>query len=98
MWISPPHQSRNGHLPSATFSIRSHKAHRERTIPFMDRYLLPCAKRRQYERWKRALAAYEELHPTRWGQGPSICSVEGCRDPVRGRGLCRRHYYRATGY
>jgi hypothetical protein len=90
--------SRNGHLPSAAFSIRSHKSHRERTIPFMDRYLLPCAKRAQYEAWKRSLADYELAHPTRWGEGPSPCSVEGCANPVRGRGLCRRHYYRATGY
>ena len=33
-----------------------------------------------------------------WGKGLSTCSVEGCDRPVRGRGLCRRHYYRATGY
>ena len=90
--------SRCGHLPSAAFSIRSHKAHRERTIPFMDRYLLPSAKRAQYEAWKEALAAYEIAHPTRWGLGPSSCSIKGCSGPVRGRGLCRRHYYRATGY
>jgi len=90
--------SRQGHLPTAAFSIRSHKAHGEKTIPFMDRYLLPSAKRGQYELWKRRLAAYEAAHPTRWGRGPSACSVEGCDRPVRGRGLCRRHYYRATGY
>jgi hypothetical protein len=90
--------SRQGHLPSAVFSIRSHQAHHDRTIPFMDRYLLPCAKRGQYRAWKHALASYEALHPTRWGRGPSTCSIEDCGDPVRGRGLCRRHYYRATGY
>ena len=94
--LRPP--KKEHHQPLATHAVSSHKAHRERTIPFMDRYLLPCAKRRQFEAWKQALRSYEELHPTRWGRGLSTCSEVGCEDPVRGRGLCRRHYYRATGY
>ncbi len=34
----------------------------------------------------------------RLGKGPSGCSEFGCDRPVRGRRLCRSHYYRATGY
>jgi hypothetical protein len=85
-------------LPVSRFSIKSHRAHRAVTIPFAERYLVPCAKRRQYEEWRAALDAYETEHPTRYGKGPSPCSVPGCGKPVRGRGLCRSHYYRATGY
>ena len=84
--------------PGSAFAVNSHRAHRQFTIPFMDRYLLPCAKRRQFEMWRAALDEYERLHPNRYGRGPSPCSEPGCDEPVRGRGLCRRHYYRATGY
>ena len=64
----------------------------------MERYLLPCAKKRQFEQWRADLDSYEALHPTRWGRGPSPCSEPGCERPVRGRGLCRAHYCRATGH
>jgi hypothetical protein len=84
--------------PVAEYSVRSHRAHRTVTIPFADRFLLPGAKRRQFEAWRDALYAYEVRHPNRFGRGPSPCSIAGCDEPVRGRGLCRSHYYRATGY
>ena len=83
-------------LPSSTLTIGSRTAHRRATIPFMERHLLPSAKRRQFEAWRDELLAYEKDHPRRVGR--SVCSVDGCSDPVRGRGLCRKHYYRATGY
>jgi len=86
------------HQPMAVFTINSIRAHRAATIPFCDAHLLPCAKREQYERWRAALDQWEAEHPSRYGKGPSPCSVPGCELPVRGRGLCRRHYYRATGY
>lgn len=89
---------RPAHQPTAVLAVRSHLAHHQRTIPFMDRYLLPCYKRRQFERWVEALADYENEHPTRWGRGPSTCSEPDCDRTVRGRGLCRSHYYRATGH
>jgi hypothetical protein len=84
--------------PSSVFTIRSHGAHRAATIPFAERFLLPCAKRIQFERWRDDLYAHEERHPNRFGKGASVCGVVGCEKPVRGRGLCRNHYYLATGY
>jgi hypothetical protein len=92
----PP--SREGWLPGVRLTINSHRAHRKVTIPFAEQFLLPCAKRRQFDEWRAELDRYESEHPTRYGQGPSPCSVPECGRPVRGRGLCRRHYYRATGY
>lgn len=84
--------------PTSTFTIGSIRGHRMATIPFAERYLLPSAKRRQFERWRAAMDTYEITKPTRWGNGRSTCSEPGCDRPVRGRGLCRSHYYRVTGY
>jgi hypothetical protein len=84
--------------PLAAFSVRSHRAHRARTIPFAEHFLLPGAKRRQFETWRDSLYEYEAMHPNRFGLGPSPCRIDGCTKPVRGRGLCRSHYYRETGY
>jgi hypothetical protein len=86
--------------PTRTFSITSCADHRSATIPFAECYLLPSAKREQFEAWKAAMTDYEVARrtKTRWGQGPSPCAVDGCDRPVRGRGLCRSHYYRATGW
>ena len=89
--------SRNGWLPTATFSVSSNRMHLETTIPFADRYLLPSSKRMQYLAWRADLSAHLARHPTRWGRGRAQCTIEGCLDPVRARGLCRRHYYAATG-
>jgi hypothetical protein len=86
------------HLRQAALAVASLKAHRAATIPWLDAHLLMSAKRRQYELRRDALFAYEIDRPTRYGKGPSSCSEPGCDLPVRGRGLCRRHYYRATGY
>ena len=84
--------------PTSAFSIRSHAAHHAITIPFAERFLLPSAKRDQFERWRERLVDYERLHPSRYGIGRSICSKADCNKPVRGRGLCRSHYYLVTGY
>lgn len=84
--------------PQVVYSVRSIKAHREATIPFADRYLLPCKKRDQFDSWRNALEVYAERHKVRWGQGRSQCAIEGCDRLVRGRGLCRIHYYRVTGW
>jgi hypothetical protein len=92
----PPRQP--NHLPVCEFSIRSNSIHRAVTIPFMERFLLPCQKREQFDHWRDRLYAYEADRPSQYGRGPSPCSVAGCENPVRGRGLCRAHYHRATGY
>jgi hypothetical protein len=83
---------------SSTLMVNSLKAHQAAVIPFCERYLPPTAKRTQFETWRAALTAYDRCHPHRHGKGPSTCSVDDCPMPVRGRGLCRKHYYLATGY
>lgn len=89
---------RPDHQPMSEFAIASRKGHNATTIPFSEIFLLPSAKRAQFERWRDALRAYEIQRPTQYGKGPSTCSVPGCEKPVRGRMLCRAHYYRVTGY
>jgi hypothetical protein len=86
--------------PLTELAVSSCAEHHAATIPFADTYLLPSAKRDQFEAWRRTMNDYEtaRLTKTRWGQGRSPCSAEGCDRPVRGRGLCRAHYYRATGW
>jgi hypothetical protein len=36
-------------LPTVSFTINSIAAHRAATIPFAEQFLLPCAKRDQFE-------------------------------------------------
>jgi hypothetical protein len=84
--------------PESTYSVTSRRQLRMRVIPFAETFLLPGAKRNQFDRWRRLFDDYEREYPSKWGTGRSICSEPGCFRPVRGRGLCRRHYYRATGY
>ena len=96
--ISRRAPQRAGWKPTATFSISSNRMHLRTTIPFADRYLLPSSKLEQYRTWRSALLTYLDAHPTRYGSGPSTCRISGCPDPVRGRGLCRSHYYQETGY
>jgi hypothetical protein len=86
------------HLPTAALTIDSSRIHRAVTIPFFEQVLLPSKKRDQFLRWRDALLSYERNRPTRWGRGAAPCTVEGCDKPVRGRGLCRSHYFRVTGY
>ena len=96
--ISDSPAPREGWQPTSTFCVNSILAHHAATIPFAEQFLLPSAKRRQFELWRFALHAYELEHPTKWGRGRSICRESGCDKPVRGQGLCRSHYYRVTGY
>ncbi len=94
--LRPRHKEH--HLDAVCLTVSSRRAHFAATIPFMERYLLPCAKRRQFDAWRDALIEHDHAHPTQFGKGPSPCRIDGCEKPVRGRGLCRSHYYRATGY
>jgi hypothetical protein len=82
--------------PMSSFSITSLKRHHRATIQFAEAFLPPSQKRRQFDAWRMSMAEYERIHDIR--QGRSQCRVDGCIDFVRGQGLCRRHYYRATGY
>jgi hypothetical protein len=86
--------------PISEYSVTACRDHHDATIPFADRYLLPSAKRQQFEAWRRRLDDYEAARrtKTRWGLGRSTCAVYGCHRLVRGRGLCRSHYYRVTGW
>lgn len=62
-------------------------------VPFMDEHLPPSYKREQYVRWRANLLHYWE-HAARRRRP---CSVEGCQEPRRAHGLCRRHLYQARG-
>ncbi len=86
------------HQPLSEFSISSIRLHRAATIPFAQHFLLPSQKRRQFDAWAESMDAYEAGRPSQHGRGRSECSVPGCGGLVRGRSLCRSHYYRATGY
>lgn len=96
--ISDAPPGRPGHAPLSEFRVASFRAHHAATIPFAEAFLFRCAKRVQFEEWRDRLHRYEAEHPSRYGKGPSPCSIPGCGKPVRGRMLCRSHYYRATGY
>ncbi len=90
--------AREGYQPESELRITSLRAHHAATIPSADAFLLRSAKRNQFEEWRARLLTQEQEHPNRYGKGPSTCTVPGCNKPVRGRMLCRSHYYRATGY
>jgi hypothetical protein len=90
----------SGLQPITTLTVNSVRSHRAAVIPFAERYLLPGAKRTQFERWRAELDSYWSalLPKQRSGDGRSTCSIAGCDRLVRGRGLCRSHYYRETGW
>jgi hypothetical protein len=87
-----------GWQPTSHFRINSRRGHHAATIPFAEQFLLPSHKREQFVEWRDAFLANEQAHPSKFGKGRSTCSVDDCPLPVRGRGLCRKHYYRETGW
>jgi hypothetical protein len=95
--VSDVKARRDGWLPSSQLVVHSQRAHLAATIPFATRFLPPSKKRVQYLTWLKEFESYCRDHPSRWGRGPSICNVHGCSREVRARGLCRSHYYEATG-
>jgi hypothetical protein len=84
--------------PTVSYSVTGRRGVRDHVIPFCDTFLIASAKHTQYVRWRYAFREYEQHFPSKWGSGPSPCAIDGCNKPVRGRGLCRAHYYEATGY
>ena len=75
------------------FAVQSLRELVEVIVPFMDEHLLPSYKRTQYESWREALLEYWDEHAKR-RRG---CTVEGCDNDRRAKGLCRRHYFEAFG-
>src|SRR5688572_17201981 len=55
---------------AVVFTVSSRRANLARSVPFLDEFLEPCAKRAQYETWRDRLLAHEAAHPSRWRQGP----------------------------
>jgi hypothetical protein len=76
-----------------TFTVRSLRELIEVIVPFMDEHLAPSYKRVQYEPWRDALVDYWETRAKR----RRFCTEDGCDEPNRARGLCRRHYYERFG-
>ena len=60
---------RGSWLPTTRLDVSSRLAHRLAVIPFADEYLLPCAKRDQFDRWREQFEVYERRFPTRIGLG-----------------------------
>lgn len=81
------------HDDSVRFQVSKLRDLVEVAVPFLDEHLPPSYKRQQYETWRDELLDDWEHRARR----PRPCSVDGCLDPRRAKGLCRRHYYRAFG-
>ena len=71
------------------WTVRSLRDLVEVVVPFLDEHLPASHKREQYLAWREELLAYWQERARR--RRP--CTVEGCDEPRRARGLCRRHYY-----
>lgn len=73
--------------------VRSVRDLVEAVVPFLDDHLPPSYKREQYREWRADLLAHWDEQARR--RRP--CTVAGCEQPHRARGLCRRHYYAVYG-
>ena len=62
-------------------------------VPFMDEHLPPSYKREQFLAWRAELFAYWDHEAKR----VRPCSVDGCDQPRRAHGMCRRHLYAQRG-
>ena len=75
------------------FAVRKLRDLVEVVVPFMDVYLPPSYKRQQYLEWRATLLHHWEHRAKRVRH----CTVAGCDEPQRAKGLCRRHYYATYG-
>jgi hypothetical protein len=57
-------------------------------VPFMDEHLPPSYKRQQFLAWRARLLEYWETDAKR----RRTCSVEGCDETRRAKGVCRHHH------
>jgi hypothetical protein len=62
-------------------------------VPFMDDHLPESHKREQYLAWRAALLDHWERRAKR----VRPCTVDGCDEPRRAHGFCRRHLYERRG-
>lgn len=62
-------------------------------VPFMDDHLPQSSKRQQYEAWREELLRHWAIAARR----PRPCAVDGCLEPRRAHGVCRRHLYELHG-
>jgi hypothetical protein len=74
-----------------TYAVQAIRELVEVVVPFLDEHLPPSYKREQYLAWRADLMAYWADRARR----RRSCTVAGCDEPRRARGLCRRHYYAA---
>jgi hypothetical protein len=65
----------------------------EVVVPFMDEHLPPSHKREQYLVWRAQSLDYWEHRARR--RRP--CTIEGCAQPQRAKGVCRHHYFKRHG-
>lgn len=75
------------------YVVRAYRDLIDVVVPFMDEHLPPSYKREQYIAWRAALLDHWEHDAKR----VRPCTVEGCDEPRRAKGLCRRHYYAEHG-
>lgn len=75
------------------FQVRKLRDLVEVIVPFMDEHLPPSHKRTQYLSWRAELLDYWEHEARR----RRTCTVDGCDQPQRAKGVCRTHYYQRYG-
>jgi hypothetical protein len=76
-----------------TFSVDALRDLVEVIVPFMDEWLPPSHKREQYLAWRAELLDYWEHRAKR----RRSCSIDGCPNDRRAKGLCRHHYHEEFG-
>lgn len=79
----------------AIFQVRKRSDLVEVVVPFMDAHLPQSYKRLQYLQWRALLLEDWERRVRRPRVRSQPCTIDGCPNLQRARGLCRHHYYKA---